>query len=82
MATKAVIEIRSPNEIHFNGLIQVYAAEPSVESAVQQFIEKWKQEPVMIYKKNGRTGRVSIYIPVEGELEELLVRVLEKEVRR
>jgi len=67
-----VVEITNVKEIHHEGLLQVYVAEPSVESAVMQFMEKWGREPEIIFKKNGSKGRVSIYIPVEFTVEEAM----------
>lgn len=60
-----VIQIQKYSEV--KGLCHGYAAEPSVESASQQFKETYGRDPIVIYQKIMPSGRSTIYIEVESE---------------
>ena len=63
-----IIEIKHTREIPCNSW-HCYVAEPSVENAVQQHIDRYDSVPDNVYFKRMPSGRMSVFIPT-GECAE------------
>jgi len=58
-----IIEVKHAKEVP--GLWCGFVCEPSVDSAVQQYVERYGVTPSVVYFKQTPKGRMAIYIPIE-----------------
>lgn len=57
-----IIEIKKYNEIE--GMVYGYCAEPNIESAVQQFTERFGTQPQKGWIKQLPSGRCTVYLQI------------------